>query len=270
MIDWRLQCRAIYGRAYPRAIGALREPSWMFFDIFLPLLSISAFIFYYRALGAPAVYEGFVVIGGAMTAFWLSVMWGMATQFYWEKETGNLELYMMAPMSKMSILAGMALGGMFLTSVRAISTIVLGVIIFQVQMQLTSPLLLVFAFIITLIALYGMGMLFSSLYMFWGRGAWHLSNLMQEPIYLVSGFYFPVKQLGFYVAMAASIIPITLGLDSMRQILFGAGANGLLPVVEEIAILCVVAVVFIIAAWYSLRHMEYLGKKEGRLVLRSQ
>ena len=105
----------------------------------MPLLGIAAFVFYYQALGAPEVYTGYVIIGGAMTAYWLNVLWSMATQFYWEKETGNLELYMMAPMSKMSVLAGMALGGMILTSVRAVSTIVLGVIIFQVEMDISSP-----------------------------------------------------------------------------------------------------------------------------------
>jgi ABC-2 type transport system permease protein len=270
MTDWMLNLRAIKGRAFPRAIGALREPSWMFFDIFLPLLGIAAFVYYYRALGAPEVYEGYVVIGGAMTAYWLNVLWSMATQFYWEKETGNLELYMMAPMSKMSILAGMALGGMFLTTVRAVSTIVLGILIFHIHMTLHSPLMFAAAFLITLLALYGLGMLFSSLYMLWGRGAWHMSNLLQEPVYLVSGFYFPVRELGFYVGLAASIIPMTLGLDAMRQLLFGPQTDGLLPVNIEIAILAVLAVFFIVAARHALRYMEYLGKREGRLVLRWQ
>ena len=106
MTDIMLNLRAIKGRAYPRAIGGLREPSWMFFDIVLPLLGIAAFIYYYRSLGAPEIFEGYVVIGGAMTAYWLNVLWSMATQFYWEKEKGKLELYMMAPMSKMSAVMG--------------------------------------------------------------------------------------------------------------------------------------------------------------------
>ncbi len=270
MIDWLLNLRAVKGRAYPRVVGGLREPSWMFFDTFLPLLGIAAFVFYYRALGAPEVYTGYVVIGGAMTAYWLNVLWSMATQFYWEKETGNLQLYMMAPMSRMSVLAGMALGGMFLTSVRAVSTIVLGVIIFQVEMDISSPGLLAAVFVITLIALYGMGMMFSSLYMLWGRGAWHMSNLMQEPIYLVSGFYFPVREIGFWVALGASIIPITLGLDAMRQLLFGDQTQGFLPVTTELALLLVSAVAFIVAAHFALKYMEYLGRKEGRLTMRWQ
>jgi ABC-2 type transport system permease protein len=269
-MDWLLNLRAVKGRAYPRAVGGLREPSWMFFDTLLPLLGIAAFVFYYQALGAPEVYTGYVIIGGAMTAYWLNVLWSMATQFYWEKETGNLELYMMAPMSKMSVLAGMALGGMILTSVRAVSTIVLGVIIFQVEMDISSPGLLAAVFVTTLIALYGLGMLFSSLYMLWGRGAWHMSNLMQEPIYLVSGFYFPVREIGFYFALGAAIIPITLGLDAMRQLLFGDQTQGLLPVTTELALLLVSAVAFIVAAHFALKKMEYLGRKEGRLTMRWQ
>jgi ABC-2 type transport system permease protein len=262
--------RAAYGRAYPRVIGAFREPSWILFDIFLPLLGIAAYIYYYRALGADEMFTGFVVLGGSMIAFWLNVLWGMASQLYWEKEVGNLQLYMVSPMSRMALLAGMALGGMFVTSVRALSTILLGVLIFQVQLQLTDPLALVAVFLVTLVALYGMGMMFSSLFLLYGRDAWNLSNLMQEPIFLVSGFYFPVKALGFWVSAAASVIPMTLGLDAMRQLLFGPGSNGFLPVDVELAILVVLAVVFIILAKYALAYMEELGRREGRLTLRWQ
>ena len=68
-------------------------------------------MFVYRALQAPPEYIGFVVLGGAMTAFWLNVIWMMASQLWWEKSQGNLELYFAAPMSIMSVLFGMAVGG---------------------------------------------------------------------------------------------------------------------------------------------------------------
>jgi ABC-2 type transport system permease protein len=270
MIDWRLNGRAIIGRAYPRVLGVMREPSWMLFDIFLPLLGISAYIFYYRAMNAPEMFTGFIIIGGAMTAYWMNVLWSMATQFYWEKEVGNLQLYMLAPMSRLSVLAGMALGGMLMTTVRAVSTVLLGVYLFNVHLTLTQPIELVLVFSLTLIALYGMGMMFSSLFLMWGRSAMQITSLLQEPIYLVSGFYFPVKELGFWVALAASILPITLGLDGMRQLLFGSSANGFLPVELEIIILAVLSVVFIVLARYLLEFMETMSKKEGRLTLRWQ
>ena len=96
-----------------------REPSWLFFEILLPFLATSAFVFVYRALQAPPEYVGFVVLGGAMTAFWLNVIWMMASQLYWEKSQGNLELYFAAPIDLMAILFGMAVGGMVMSVTRA-------------------------------------------------------------------------------------------------------------------------------------------------------
>lgn len=37
---WRLFLKAIIARAYPRLIGQQRERSWVFFDVFLPLLAV--------------------------------------------------------------------------------------------------------------------------------------------------------------------------------------------------------------------------------------
>src|SRR5262249_53662718 len=94
--------RSLVGRAYPRVRGMVREPSWQFFEILLPFLTTSAFVFVYRALQAPEAYIGFVVLGGALSAFWLNVVWMMAGQLYWEKSQGNLELYFAAPMNIMA------------------------------------------------------------------------------------------------------------------------------------------------------------------------
>ena len=81
-----------------------------------PFLAMSAFVLVYRGLDAPAMYEAFVVLGGAMIAYWNNVLWSMASQFFWEKEQGQLQLYLITPVSRMSILLGMALGGMLMTT----------------------------------------------------------------------------------------------------------------------------------------------------------
>ncbi len=202
-----------------------------------------------------------------MTAFWLNVIWSMSSQLYWEKESGNLALYIMAPNSMMAILLGMALGGIVATALRAAAILLVGSLIFHVQYAVGSLPALVAVFILTLAALYGLGMMSASLFLLWGREAWHLANLAQEPIYLLSGFYFPVKNLGFWVAVGASIIPLTLGLDAMRQLLFPSGAAlGFLTVPVEVAVLSVLCVLFIVAARWLLGYMERIAVREGRLL----
>lgn len=306
-----LNLRTIVGRAYPRVIGANREPSWMLFEVFLPLLGIAAYVFIYQAFYAAqvaAIQAGYcgsvlcasqtdqlnalnaawanrnaliatVILGGTMVAFWLNVLWSMASQLYWEKEIGNLQLYMMAPMNRMALLAGMAVGGMFMTSVRALSTLVAGIVVFGVIFQVANPFMLLAVFFVTLIALYGMGMMFASLYLLWGREAWNLSALMEEPIFFSSGMYFPVGGLfapglvpwGPIVAIAGSFVPATLGLDALRQLTLGPSAPLIwIPAGTELEILLVLAVVFLVLARFTLSYLEMLAKREGKLTSRHQ
>ena len=263
---WRLFLQTVWGRAYPRVVGLMRERSWFFFDIFLPMLAVSAYVFVYRAIGAPEEYIGFVVVGGAMTAFWLNVLWSMSSQLYWEKEMGNLALYIVAPNSMMAILLGMAFGGLVATAQRALVILALGSWFFRVEYAVTSFSQLFAVFMLAMVALYGMGMMFASIFLLLNREAWHLSNLAQEPVYLLSGFYFPIKNFDFWIAATASLIPLTVGLDAMRQLVFPSGAAlGFLTVRVEIGILLLLSVVFLFAARALLAYMEKLAIREGRL-----
>ena len=49
-------------------------------------------------------------------------------------------------------------------------------------------------------ALYGMGMMFASMFLMLGREGWHLVNLAQEPVFLLSGTFFPIRSFNFWVA----------------------------------------------------------------------
>jgi len=263
---WKLFIKTVIARAYPRVVGQQREKSWIFFEILLPMLAVCSYVFVYRAIGAPEAYVGFVVMGGAMTAFWMNIMWSMSSQLYWEKEQGNLALYIMAPNSMMAVLLGMAVGGLFATFVRAIAIIALGTLFFHVQYTIISFWQLLAVFFVAMTALYGMGMMSASLFLLLSREADHLAQLATEPVFLVSGFYFPIKSLNFWVAAAASIIPLTLGLDAMRQLVFSTGATlGFLDTRLELSILSILCVVFLIGARLLLGYMERLAIRDGRL-----
>jgi ABC-2 type transport system permease protein len=264
--------RTILGRAYPRIIGTSREKSWLFFEILLPFLATSGFVFVYRALDAPPEFVGFVVLGGAMTAFWLNVMWLMAAQLYWERDMGTLQLYFTAPISMMSVLLGMALGGLAMSSFRAGVVLVIGTVLYGVTFQVDQWLLLAGVFFLTLAALYGLGMVLASVFLIWGREAWNLAQLLQEPVYFVSGLNFPIARLGILGALAISTIPLAVGLDAMRQLAFSGSGNtaGALPPEVEAVVLVVMTVLFVALARYLLSVIERLARREGRLTTQGQ
>jgi ABC-2 type transport system permease protein len=265
-----LNLRATVARAYVRVVGSLREPAWVVSDALFPSLGMCAFVLLYRGLGAPRSFEALAVLGGILSTYWINVLWGMGAQLYWEKQQGQLQLYFAAPCSRMAILAGMALGGVAMTSVRSVVGIALGFGVFGVRLAPfdVGALLLVFA--ITMIALYSLGMTLASLFLLWGREAWHICNGLQEPVYFISGMYFPLRTLGSLAFFAAGLMPLALGIDAMRQVLLGRSAHGLLSLERETVILAALSIVMFIAARYSLAYLERLSKREGRLTQRWQ
>jgi ABC-2 type transport system permease protein len=264
--------RTVLGRAYPRVTGLFREKSWVFFEILLPFLATSAYVFVYRALQAPPQYIGFVVLGGAMTAFWLNVIWMMGQQLWWEKNQGNLELYFAAPMHIMAVLFGTALGGLVMSSTRALTVLLIATYVYGVTFQVDQWALLVGVFLLTLAAMYGLGMMLASLFLMWGREAFHMTELLTEPVYFVSGLNFPVGRLGVLGTIAISLLPLAVGLDAMRQLAFAGSAYPIgtpSPGIEALILVGMVVVFAALARW-CLATLERMARHEGRLSVRSQ
>ena len=262
--------RTVRARMYVRVVGAMRERDWLISDALFPNLGMCAFVLLYRALGAPKSFEAMAVIGGVLSTYWINVLWGMGAQLYWEKQQGQLQLYFAAPCSRMAILTGMALGGLVTTVFRSLIGVALGVFVFHIEVAPFSPWALAGVFLVTMSALYALGMTLSSLFLLYGREAWHTCNALQEPVYFLSGLYFPIRSLGPFGYVAAGVLPLTLGVDALRQVLLGPAAHGLLPVAAEVAILCGFTVVFLVLARFALTYLEGLSKSEGRLTQRWQ
>jgi len=266
----RLFVQTLLARTYVRVVGSLREPTWMISDALFPNLGMCAFVLLYRALKAPASYEALALIGGVLTTYWINVLWGMGAQLYWEKQQGQLQLYFAAPCSRLAILTGMALGGLVATVLRSLVGVAIGIWVFHIQVAPFSPWVLAGVFVLTMVALYALGMTLSSLFLLYGREAWHTANALQEPVYFLSGLYFPIRTLGTLGMVAAGILPLTLGTDALRQVLLGASAHGLLPLGLECLALGGFAVLFLWLASVSMRYLESLSKREGRLTQRWQ
>jgi ABC-2 type transport system permease protein len=153
------------------------------------------------------------------------------------------------------------------TTVRATAIVAAGMFVFRVPFDPTSWWLLIGVFLLTLIALYGLGMMFASLFLLWGREAWHMVNLLQEPVYLLTGTNFPLRNVfPMAIAGAALLIPLAAGMDAMRQVLFRA--DGVIAVKWEVTLLAGLAVTFLTLAKRSLDYLERKSREEGRLTVR--
>jgi ABC-2 type transport system permease protein len=264
----RIFLKTVVARALPRFVASYRNKAWIITETLLPLIGTIAIIYVYRALHAPSRYLGFVVLGGVLLAFWQNVIWAMATNFYWDRAAGNLELFAMAPTSLAAILVGMALGGAYVSATRAAFTLLVTSILFGVTYTASGILPALGVFLLTLAALYCLGMMLASLFLFYSREAWHLADAMQEPIYFLSGFYFPVRSLGAIVGGVGSLIPLTLGLDAMRQFVL-PGTPAFIPAAWEVLALVGQALLYGFLSQVALRYLEQRARHDARLMLRS-
>lgn len=270
----RLFIQAALARAYPRVWGASRELSWVFFEICIPLINTAAFVYLYRALHAPEAYVGFVILGGAMSTYWLNVLWMMASQLYWDKQGGFLELFILSPVSLMAILLGMGIGGLYMSTLRAGTIAILGTVLFGVQLSGAQWGFAVVVFFVAMFALYGLGMLLSSVFLMWGREAWQLSLALTEPVIFLTGVNFPLSKLFTTIpgvlTLISAAVPVSFGLDALRQLLFPGQIIGVLAPEVELVILAAMGLVFVTAAYFMLKRMEWLARVEARLSLRWQ
>jgi ABC-2 type transport system permease protein len=164
----------------------------------------------------------------------------------------------------------MAFGGLVMTLPRAVISIAIGFGVLGIRIGPFDPWMLLLVFTITMTALYSLGMILASLFLLHGREAWHYCNALQEPVYFLSGLYFPMRSLGAFGAIATGALPLALGVDAMRQVLLGDLAQGIFPVWTEVGGLAVMSVALFIGARFSMAHLERLAKREGRLTQRWQ
>ncbi len=175
-------------------------------------------------------------------------------------------------MNLMSVLLGMAIGGLIMSSTRALAILVVSTLVFGVTFNVEQWGLLIAVFFLTLSALYGLGMAMASLYLLWGREAFHLTNVMIEPVYFVSGLNFPVGKLGALGALAIATIPFAVGLDAMRQLVFAGQPyiTGTPPPEVEALILVAMTIGFTVVARWLIRRIERMARARGTLSLRWQ
>jgi ABC-2 type transport system permease protein len=256
-------------RAVVRIWSQFGEPLWIIVNVGFPIFSSVALALLYTSAGL-SNYTGFAILGGIMISFWGNVLWSMASQFNWDKQEGLFEIYLTSPCSISAILIGMSVGGIIGTVPSAVMVAIVGWLFFHPAILAPSWLAVTLTFALTLASLYSLGMLLSSLYLAFGRAAESLNNVLQEPVSMLSGIYFPsIGQLSpfpFVIQAAASLIPLTLGMDALRRTLFFS--QGFSAVWLELLALAAMAVILLAASSAALKALENKGRRDGTITVR--
>ena len=214
------------------------------------------------------VYPGIV----AMTVLTSSLLSG--TSVVVDREHGFLKEVLVAPLSRVGIILGKALGGS-LTSLS--QGIVMLAIAPMIGLSIT-PLLIVKllpTLLILSLSLSGLGILMATR-MHSQQGFQFLMQLIVFPLMFLAGVFFPVDGVPVWLQIVAKVNPLTYGVDAIRQIFLAPQFNNAaadisggevvstgitlfghrMGVVEDIMVIGLIGVVLLFAGVWSFSRTE--------------
>ena len=196
-----------------------------------------------------------------MTVLITSFMSGVSV--VWDREFGFLKEVLVAPISRVAVAAGKTLGGATIALIQG--TVILAFaplfgIVFPLEIL---PRLLPVMFLVAC-ALSAMGILLASRIKSM-EAHQAVMQLLMFPMVFLSGAFFPVNNLPPWMNILVKINPATYGIDSIRQLVLGAGPASSLGITvwghtmsigEDLMIVAAFGIVMVVLAMWSFGTQE--------------
>jgi ABC-2 type transport system permease protein len=185
-----------------------------------------------------------------MTVLFSSVFSGIA--MLWDRQFGFLKETLVAPVSRMQIMAGRTLGGATVAIIQGTLILVICLIAgFRPHSWLAIPTAFLFVILVAIVfAALGMGVGSVLKDM---QGFQLVMNFLVLPIFFLSGALFPLAGLPTAMAVITRLDPLTYGVDGLRGALIRAWQFH--PAVD-VAVLAGLAMVFMSLGAYLFTKIE--------------
>lgn len=203
----------------------------------------------------------YVALGSGMMGVWSTTLFGCGGAIAWQRWEGTLELLVNAPSRYDFILAGQTFGAVTLGFYGIAATIGWGMLLFGMPLQANFPLLLPVALAAAVLSLGALGMLIATTFVLY-RHANALGNLLEYPIWLITGLLVPLATLPLWVRPLSWLLAPTWGMEAIR-----GSATGDAPPLLAIGMCLVLAVVYYVLARITLVYVLRKARRDATLAL---
>jgi ABC-2 type transport system permease protein len=199
---------------------------------------------------------------GAVVWAYLGIIFEFITETVaWERWEGTIEYTFMAPLSRAMHLGGSGVFAVLYGLVRAILLFVVVALFFGLTMPDANFVAALVILLIASVSFFGIGMMTAVLPLISPEKGAQLGFVAQGMLLVVSGVYYPVSVLPFWMEWIAKISPATYALRGIRDsILNGDGLAW-----RNVWPLLVIGVVSIPLGLWVFRRGEIHAKKHGKL-----
>ncbi|MEJ2241135.1 MAG: ABC transporter permease [Candidatus Bathyarchaeota archaeon] len=184
-------------------------------------------------------YFDFIAPGIMAMTVMMSVMTGLPAAISQEREVGTLDGMMVAPINRLSVILGKTLAQMARGILQGVLILVLSVLLFGVTIH--GNILLVFGLLLLgVFSFVGLGVVLTSFAKDQETAVMIMTTIM-FPMMFLSGVFFPIEQMPWFMQGISKFLPLTYVADSLRKVMvLGADIPAISP---ELLILIVFGII---------------------------
>lgn len=179
-----------------------------------------------------AEYAVFVVVGSGMTGLWSSLLFISGNSINVERWSGTLETLVGVPTPFEVIVFGKNLANVFQSLISMVSSYALAAWLFGYDLSISQPALFLVSLFLTVVAFISFGLIIAPVFVM-NPSVQQWQNAMEFPIYILSGFLFPIAMLPVWSVPISYILPpywaaramhaTSTGNEPLGQVLFYMG-----------------------------------------------
>jgi len=172
-------------------------------------------------------YFEFVAPGIIAMTVMMSLMTGLPHAISYEKDMGTLDGMLVAPINRLSIVLGKVMAQTIRGLIQAAIIFALAIVLFGVIIY-GNILLVIAVIILTVFSFVGLGILITS-FMDKEETATMVMMTLMFPMMFLSGVFFPIQMMPWYMQDLAHLLPLTYASTAMRKVIvLGAGVSSIM------------------------------------------
>jgi ABC-2 type transport system permease protein len=202
----------------------------------------------------------YVALGAGLMGIWSATLFGSGGAIQWQRWQGTLELLVGAPPRFIVSMIPLTLATASIGLYSVVATLLWGRLLFDVPLDLVHPFVFVAALAVTTVALGLLGLVLGSTFVLY-RHASAFSNLLEYPVWLVTGLLVPIALLPGWVEPISWVLAPTWGVQAVREAALGGDP---LP---ELAMTALLSVIYLTIGTVTMANFERLARSRATLSL---
>jgi ABC-2 type transport system permease protein len=195
-----------------------------FLGIVYPIFFATIAFFMFRAGDDPKPLL-YASLGAAVMGIWGATSTAAGNALARERWHGTLELLVASPAHFSLVLLPVTIAMATIGIYSMIATLLWGWLVFGIDVQIGDPIAFALAVPATVVSIGALGFLLAVAFVRF-RQAWALGNMLEYPVWLISGFLVPLSLFPGWVRPFSWALAPTWGINAIREAALGGSPYG--------------------------------------------